>query len=397
MRFTLSFGLGGMAAVLVLTLLVSGILQLLSYSAEVGLAYASVQAMYAGGLAGFVRNIHFWAGNLLVIVVSLHLLRVFLTGALREGRQWNWLLGLVLYGLVLFANFTGYLMPWDQLAYWAVTIFTAMLGYLPLVGEQLSTLVRGGETVSAATLAIFFALHAGILPLLLGVGLLYHFWLVRKAGGLVQQKAMDGEKRARVDAVPHLILREVLVGFALLAALLVFAAGVDAPLAEIANPGQSPNPAKAAWYFMGLQELLLHFHPVLAICVLPLLLLALLAALPFISGLVLPGGIWFGGSRGRALGLTSLLGGALLTAAAVTADEFLASPPVVGETVLQGAVPMVVILGLLVLFSLVCRRRGATPAESAMAILMGGCGAIFSLTVIGIWFRGPEMALVMLW
>ena len=109
-RFTLSFGLGGMAATLFVLLTLSGVLQLFSYSADSSAAYQSIIDMYASGSpAGLVRNLHYWSGNLLVIVTFLHLLRVYLTGGLGVGRRINWLVGLALFLLILFANFTGYL------------------------------------------------------------------------------------------------------------------------------------------------------------------------------------------------------------------------------------------------------------------------------------------------
>lgn len=146
LRFSLSLGLGGMAATLLGVLFFTGLLQLMMYSPGVDSAYRSVQQMYTHiPLGGWVRNIHFWAGNLLVIVACLHLLRVLLTGAIGAGRQLTWVIGLFLLLLVLLANFSGYLLPWDQLAYWAVTIFTGMLSYFPFVGSWLMQLLRGGE------------------------------------------------------------------------------------------------------------------------------------------------------------------------------------------------------------------------------------------------------------
>ena len=295
-RFTLSFGLGGMAATLFLVMVGSGLLQLLQYSPNPDAAYLSIERMYAPGVfGGFIRNIHYWAGNLLVVVTALHLLRVFFTGAWSGKRRINWILGIFIILLVLFANFTGYLLPWDQLAYWAVTIFTNMAASIPVIGDWLVLTLRGGSEVGSATLSIFFALHISVLPSLLAVLLVCHFWLIRKAGGLVlgKDRSLD-----RVSVNPHLIVKEIATALILLAILAIFSALIDAPLSEPANPGESPNPAKAAWYFMGLQELLLHFHPSFAIFIIPSLMLAGLFALPFVNKASLPEGLWFGGRKG---------------------------------------------------------------------------------------------------
>ncbi len=396
-RFTLSFGLGGMAATLFTLLALSGFLQLLSYSADSFTAYQSVIDMYAAASpAGFIRNLHYWSGNLLVIISFLHLLRVYLTGGLNRGRRLNWLIGLALFLLVLFANFTGYLLPWDQLAFWAVTIFTNMVGYLPLFGEGLGELLRGGAEVGPATLANFFAIHVGLIPPLIVLLLIYHFWLIRKAGGLVRNASTE-KPVPMVDAVPTLVAKEAAVGLGLCGLVFIFSAMVDAPLADIANPGQSPNPAKAAWYFMGLQELLLHFHPVLVICIIPLLMIGLLALLPFVRDGVLPSGIWCGGRRGRILALCSGAAGLIAVFLLVIIDDlFLTSGSVVQTTtpwLSRGLAPLVTLFIIYVAIYRLLRVRKFQRAESIMALILISFGMVCGLTIIGIWFRGPGMVL----
>ncbi len=396
-RYTLSFGLGGMAATLFLVLVATGILQLLSYSADSSAAYQSILDMYGGSSpAGFIRNIHHWAGNLLVLVAFLHLFRVYLTGALGVRRRLNWLIGLALFLLVLFANFTGYLLPWDQLAFWAVTIFTNMVGYLPLVGERFAGVLRGSSEVGAATLANFFGIHVGLIPPLIVILLIYHFWLIRKAGGLVRAESEQGSAKM-VPTVPTLVSREAAVGFGLCGLLFLFSALVDAPLAEIANPGESPNPAKAAWYFMGLQELLLHLHPVFAICIVPLLMIVLLALLPSIKDAALPPGIWCGGARGRQLALGSFMVGLVVVFLLIIVDETVfkngGSAQALRPWINRGVVPLLVLIlfcGALYRF---LRMRNYQRSAGLMALLLLNFGMVCGLTIIGIWFRGPGMAL----
>lgn len=397
LRFGLSLGLGGMAAILLCVMFVSGLLQLLSYVPQPDSAYSSIEQLYnVGEVGGFVRNVHFWGGNLLVIITFMHLLRVFFTGALDQKRRINWLVGLCLFILLLFANFTGYLLPWDQLAYWAVTIFTNMLSYVPLVGESLALTFRGGNEVGASTLHIFFAMHVGLIPLSILSLLILHFWQVRKAGGLIRRT--EGREE-RVLVVPHLLVREIATACVVLAILFTFAAIVDAPLAEPANPGLSPNPAKAAWYFMGLQELLLHLHPTVAICLIPTLMLVALGAIPFIKGSVLPGGFWFGGPRGRRLAVVVFLLAGCMTFVVIALDEQLLH----GAETLQaadlwlnrGVLPLGFLFLLQVSLYLGLKRRiKYSRAEAVMAIFVTNIAIIIAMTVIGIWFRGGGMILV---
>ena len=400
-RFSLSLGLGGMAVTLLCILFITGLFQLLMYVPGTDTAYRSIQLMYSEiPLGGWIRNIHFWAGNLLVIAASLHLLRVFLTGALGAGRRLNWIIGLVLMFLVLFANFSGYLLPWDQLAFWAVTIFTGMFSYIPLCGNWLTQLLRGGNEVGASTLANFYAIHVGIIPFSFVIFSVWHFWLVRKAGGLVQAKRSDSAKIIRVPAVPDLISREAAVGFGLAGALLLFASVFDAPLADPANPAVSPNPAKAAWYFLGLQELLMHLHPAIVICVIPLLFLVVLVVLPYKTSAVLPAGKWFGGAGEYLKFIGGLGGGAGITFFLVFLDDKLikAADPQQGaaDIWLRGFIPLLLmILTLVVVHQLLSKKWKL--AQSATVLVLAGIviGVLLSLTITGVWFRGPGMQLIL--
>ena len=205
LAFTRTCGLGGMAVVLLVLLAGTGALLLLAYEPSAERAYGSVLSLRDDtAIGGFVRNIHFWAANSLVLVAVLHLLRVFYTGAFHAPRRFNWVIGLLLLKLVLASNFTGYLLPWDQLAFWAVTIGTGMLEYVPLVGPTLETALRGGPEVGPKTLSIFFVLHIAILPILGAILAAFHFWLVRKAGGVILSEAAGTGSRARAHDGPHL-------------------------------------------------------------------------------------------------------------------------------------------------------------------------------------------------
>ncbi|EGB13910.1 Cytochrome b/b6 domain-containing protein [Pseudodesulfovibrio mercurii] len=399
-RFSLSFGLGGMAVTLIGLLFLTGVLLLLAYEPTPGGAYASVQTLGREVPLGYwVRNIHHAGANLLVVVAVLHLLRVVLTGAFGPGRRLNWVIGLFLLFLVLAANFTGYLLPWDQLAYWAVTISTAMLGYIPLCGDWLRTFFRGGAEIGPATLANFHVLHVAVIPGCLLVLLVWHFWLVRKAHGLIGAPEGDQPVR-RVPVVPDLVAREAAVGLGLIALVLLLALVWNAPLLAQANPGMSPNPTKAPWYFQGFQELLLHLHPLFAVFVWPLLAGVTLLLVPFLPDSALPGGVWFGSERGRELALAAALTGAGLALAVVLADNALAQAgaPLTDTLVTRGMVPTAAVLVLAAgAYWLVVRVLGCTRAEAVMAGLVLGFAALAALTVVGVWFRGAEMHLVAPW
>lgn len=189
LRFTLTWGLGGMAAMLVLLQFGTGILLKLVYEPTAVGAYQSVLYIQESVAFGrLIRNMHHWGANLLAGIAFLHLLRVFYTGALRAPRQFNWIIGLGLLGLVLIANFTGYLLPWDQLAYWAITICTGMLGHIPGFGADLRQVFRVGSEIGPGTLHLFYAIHTAVVPIFFISLMAFHFWRIRKAGGLVTPK-----------------------------------------------------------------------------------------------------------------------------------------------------------------------------------------------------------------
>jgi quinol-cytochrome oxidoreductase complex cytochrome b subunit len=275
-----------------------------------------------------------------------------------------------------------------------------MLGYIPFCGQWLQELFRGGSEIGPATLTNFFVLHVAFIPATLFILLLWHFWLVRRAGGLVQVKRNDLKDVPvqRTSTVPNLIVREVAVGLTLVALVLTLSIVWNAPLLDQANPGMSPNPAKAPWYFLGFQELLLHLHPTFAVFVWPLLAGVALLCVPFWRDSSLPAGLWFGSERGRKLAIWTAAGGALITLAIIVIDNLLlgSAGAAVGSTfVSRGLMPTVLLLALLfALFFVLTRKFKYTRAESVMAGILLMLVALIICTIIGVWFRGPEMHLV---
>jgi len=406
LAFTLTWGLGGMSVVLVMLLIGTGLLLKFFYQPFPERAYESILFLQNDVLFGqLVRNIHHWSANVLVIVVFLHLLRVFFTGAFHTPRQFNWIIGLGLFFSVLLSNFTGYLLPWDQLAFWAITICTGMLEYIPGVGIWLQKLIQGGSEVGPGTLSNFYAVHTAILPATLIILMPFHFWRVRKAGGVVVPRSPGEDAQTRgesVAAIPNLILREVVVALVLIAFILVFSALINAPLGSKANPGLSPNPTKAPWYFVGIQELLMHFHPLFALFIIPILMVIALVSIPYVAYQSNTAGVWFASAKGQRMALVAAAAAVLLTPLGIVMDEYVINMGVsmsgVPAFIKDGLIPVVLILaGLTGFYVLMKRRYSATNNEAIQMIVVFLLVAFVILTVTGIGFRGEGMALKWPW
>jgi quinol-cytochrome oxidoreductase complex cytochrome b subunit len=406
LAFTHTFGLGGMCLVAFLLLVATGVLLLFAYEPSAGGAYDSVASLrYEVPLGQLVRNLHRWGGNALVVLAFLHLLRVYYTGAYRGVRSTNWAVGLFLLLFAVAGNFTGYLLPWDQLAFWAVTIATSLLDYVPWAGPLLQRILRGGAEVGPRTLSTFYILHIVILPVALVLLLPAHFWLVRKAQGVVVPRGQgegDPGRAPLVPASPALTAREGAVALALLAGLLAVALVLNAPLEAPANPGLSPNPAKAPWYFMGFQELLVHLHPLVAVTLLPLAAAALLFRLPHLSAPAATEGVWFLSRRGRRTAAMGALVGSGAALAGVLWDELLPRAsewlPGLPTLLTAGLLPLACAAALAWAFANWLRRRqGATGEEVGQALCTALLAVFLVLTLVGAGFRGEGMHLAWPW
>lgn len=254
-----TFWLGTVSWVLFVVLLVSGLPLMVFYIPSVEDAYRSVKDIeHVVSFGWWLRAVHRLGAHLMVITTTLHLLRVFVTGAYKnstEGKQrreWNWVIGVAMLFCTLLLSFTGYLLPWDQLAFWAVTVGTNIVSSAPVAGTILRQTLIGGREIGEATLVRFYLLHIIALPLAVAVLFGYHMWRVRKDGGLAHGDAQD--ERAEIPAIPPVVRRIAVVTMATVLAVTVLAIFIPSPLLEPANPQVTPNPAKAPWYFLWLQE-----------------------------------------------------------------------------------------------------------------------------------------------
>ncbi len=328
LRASYSFGLGLISLYLFLILIVTGTLLMFYYVPSTERAYNVMKDLQFVVSAGLVlRNMHRWAAHLMVIFVLLHMCRVFYTGAYKRPREFNWVIGVGLLLLTLGLSFTGYLLPWDQLAFWAITVGTNIAAYAPYIGPNLKYLMLGGNVVGQEALIRFYALHIIVLPAFAGFMIAVHLWRVRKDGGLsrpdepedvVQQVELSRlptqktyglmelargttpqvgrDPEEEVFSWPHLVFRELLLLLLVVAAVLFLAIFWNAPLEEKANAIHPPNPAKAPWYFLGLQELV-SYSAFWGGVVVPGLLVTALILLPYLDHKRKGVGRWFARER----------------------------------------------------------------------------------------------------
>jgi len=258
---------GGIAFFLFGVQVVTGTLLTLYYKPTPDAAYDSVK--YITSVVDFgwlIRSIHHWGATLMLAFVVLHMLRVFLQAAYKYPRELTWMFGIGLLLATIGFGFTGYLLPWDQKAFWATTVGTEIAGSVPLIGDALLNLLRGGEDVTDATLSRFFGMHVLVLPLLLGGLLAIHLAIVHQLG-LASRKHADPRpdrpgvivppvKEPLKPFYPHYILDEVIAWAAILAVIVVLASVLPAGLEEKADPLVTPQHVKPEWYFLAVYQLL---------------------------------------------------------------------------------------------------------------------------------------------
>jgi quinol-cytochrome oxidoreductase complex cytochrome b subunit len=379
----------------------------------------------------------------MVVGVFLHMARVFYTAAYRAPREFNWLIGMALLVVTLGLSFTGYLLPWDQLAYWAITIGANIAQSPREVTDALritrffdpgglqKLLLLGSEDVGAEALIRFYLLHVMILPLLLGGLLSVHIWRVRKDGGLA--RPADADRRVgplpegvypvfthspqktyhlaaivrgrspsaesgpetTVPAMPHLFYAEAAVFMLTILLCTALALWIDAPLKEVANPAVPENPAKAPWYFLGLQELV-SYSAFMGGIGIPTLVLLGLALIPFLDRETEGTGEWFGGPGGLGLVLHSAAFGfgavLAVVAFAVRFGWIRQWWPEAPQLLITAINPGTVLTALYAAYSMWAVKRHDSTRAGALALFTCFLCGFVVLTFVGTYLRGPNWA-----
>ena len=408
MKPTYTFGLGMILGFLFLIMVSTGLILMIYYTPSVEAAYRSVKdIVYVVPGGRIIRNMHRWASQGMVIVVFLHLLRVFYTGSYLGNRSLNWVFGVAMLVITLLSNFSGYLLPWDQLAYWAVTIgsniaasareLTDLAGITSFFdpGGFLKKMLIGGETVGQPALSRFFALHVILLPLSMMILMSLHFWRIRKDGGLSRPVQYAGEKGTENKwlAWPVLMWTELAIFLGVVAVVLLVAIFADAPLLEQANPAHAENPAKSPWYFLGIQELV-SYSAFAGGLLIPVLYLVFLISIPYKDredGYV---GQWFSGKAGLRLVLWSAAG----SFAVLVLQLFVLIRygwlrdwmPGVSQWFVLLFNPATITAALFIIAAEVVRRRRRSSRMAALVLFTCSFVALVVFTVMGIFFRWPN-------
>jgi len=422
-----TFGLGFLAFSFFLILLFTGVLLMVYYVPSVEHAYGSVKdisTMVTGGR--YIRNIHRWGAHGMVAVVVIHLLRVLFTSAYTGTRRVNWVVGIMLLCMTVLFSFSGYLLPWDQLAYWAVTIgsnivastreLTDIIGITSIFdpGGFVRRLLLGGDSVGQDALTRFYLLHVVVLPVAAAVLIGVHFWRIRKSDGLAVPAAADDlvlkaqgiddpaaleqaklRREHTVLSWPTALWAEGAVLLIALALLMLAALLVDAPLLAPADISIPENPAKSPWYFLGVQELV-SYSSFTGGVVVPLLLLAAAIAVPFIDREEKGRGYWFGGGEGRNVVMLSAIVAVFLTTAIMAIAigggwHWSRNAP---AFVAMIANPGSILAALYGAWSWVVMRRTSSTKMGVFALATSSLTGGFMITFIGIWLRGPNWEFV---
>jgi ubiquinol-cytochrome c reductase cytochrome b subunit len=305
-NLTWAHTLGSATLAVFVVQVVTGVVLAMYYAPSPDHAYDSIRYVQQHVLSGsLLRGIHHWAASAMVVLVLAHMIRVFSTGAYKYPREINWLLGVVLLFLVLGFSFTGYLLPWDQKAYWATQVGTNIAGTTPGIGGMLVKLLRGGSQLGAATLSRFFALHVLLMPLLLVVVVFLHLAIVVRQGIAARTAAMEEgappktsdpkypayykqayarSKSAGVRFYPDLTAKDIVVATSIIVVLVLLGFYVGAGLEPPADPTDSTYVPRPEWYFLPFYQLLKLFpgsmESLVAVGV-PTALVIILVALPF--------------------------------------------------------------------------------------------------------------------
>jgi quinol-cytochrome oxidoreductase complex cytochrome b subunit len=263
---------GGIAYFLFMILVVSGVLLTFYYRPSVDEAYPSIQFIVSEAPFGWLlRDMHVWAASLIVVALAAHMARILFAGAYKSPRETSWFVGLALFAVVILFGVTGYLLPWDQWAYWATTEFASGIEQIPLFGGMFAMFMRGDRIVSSATLSRFFALHVIVLPWLAFGLISLHFVIIRGHGIAGSELKPDGEG---TPFYPNHLMRIIVVSVFLIAVVGTLAALFPRPVGDPATPFYAPDELVSTWVLVDVTVALLHFLGSAGIIVALLLVLA---------------------------------------------------------------------------------------------------------------------------
>jgi len=296
--------LGAINFYLFALLTITGTLLMVYYVPSTTQAYNDIKDLGTTvSFGSIVRNMHRWSAFLMIISGFLHMSRVFFTAEYREPREFNWLVGLFLFLMILGMAYTGYTLPWDQKSYWGLTIMSQILEAIPGIGSKLQYLVLGGTEVGQNTLTRSFVMHVKLLPLLMSMLMAVHFWRIWKDDHITLTFAgedhTESPNQLEQPSVTwrYILTRETSKFLLVLLFVLVFSILFNAPLEEQANPMVTPDPVKAPWFFVGLQEVLSWGAPFWTGIVAPLLAIVAVAVIPYFDHGREGIGVWFHPSR----------------------------------------------------------------------------------------------------
>ncbi len=436
LRFLTTVGLGVITLVLFALLTVTGILLMIYYKPAVDQAYDSMKdIIFVVPTGRLMRNIHRWAAHGMVACVILHMARVFYTAAYKQMREFNWVLGMILFVLTLLLSFTGYLLPWDQLAFWAITVgsnlaqspreLTDALGITAYFdpGGATREILLGAHYVGQEALIRFYVLHVIVLPLVLTAIIGVHMWRIRKDGGLARPPepiperppglgadgavktwglmglmqgktpAVDRELANTVPAYPGALYAIGALTMLTTAVMLLLSYLADAPLKEIANALVPENPAKAPWYFLGLQELV-GYSAFMGGVAIPALAVLGLALIPYLDREREDVGRWFSGAPGQHVALYSAIFTLLFTvgmlAFTVKLGWLRSWFPDVSQPVIMLINPGTVLVVAFAVWSILTVRRTNSTRMGAIALFTCFLVSFTILTYFATVHRGPN-------
>ncbi len=450
-KLTTTFGLGVATLVLFIILCVTGVLLMVYYKPSVDQAYASMlDIIHVVPTGRLIRNVHRWSAHAMVFCVILHMARAFYTSAYKPPRQFNWVIGMALFAVTLGLSFTGYLLPWDQLAFWAVTIganiaqspqeLTDAIGITQYFdpGRMQKELLLGAHYVGQEALIRFYVLHVMVLPIVTSILIAVHMWRIRKDGGFARPSAADmgvsdatpsmpatggdsrggestgllktyglmGLMKGKTPAV-NLELRNTIMTWpnvmyvigavAMVTTLAMLLLGVlaDAPLSEMANPAVPENPAKAPWYFLGLQELV-SYSAFMGGVGIPAIVLLGLMLVPYLDREREDVGVWFSGREGRRIAVISAIFATIATVGMLAFTvrfgwlrnwEATARVPQIVITVLN---PGTIFVALFAAWSVLVVRRKQSTRMGAIALFTCFLVSFAILTYFATVHRGPN-------